>query len=48
MLENVRHCGVSLSEYTSRTWNSYMHMTVIRMCLNLGSQKIIHTCTQEL
>jgi len=30
-LENARHCGASLSEYTCRTWNSYMHMTVIRM-----------------
>ena len=32
---NARHCGASLSEYTSGTWNSYMHMTVIRMWLNL-------------
>jgi len=40
ILENVRHCGASLTEYTCRTWNNYMHMTVIRMRLNLRPQKI--------
>jgi len=38
LLENVRHCGASLIEYTCRTWNSYMHD--IRMGLNLRPQKI--------
>ena len=28
---NAQHCGASLIEYMCRTWNSYMHMTVIRM-----------------
>jgi len=32
ILENARHCGASLIEYTRRTWSSYMHLTVIRMC----------------
>ena len=24
-LENAQHCGASLTEYTRRTWSSYMH-----------------------
>ena len=39
-LENARHCRTSLTEYTRRTWSSYMHLTVIRMWLNLRPQKI--------
>jgi len=39
-LENAQHCGASLIEYTHRTWSSYMHLTVIRMWLNLRPQKI--------
>jgi len=31
LLDNARHCGVSLTKYMCRTWSSYMHMTVIRM-----------------
>ena len=46
LLENARHCGASLIEYTRRTWSSYMHLTVIRMWLNLRPQKIIHKCIQ--
>ena len=38
VLENARHCGASLTEYTRRTWSSYMHLTVIRMWLNLLAQ----------
>ena len=38
-LENAQHCGASLTEYTCRTWSSYMHLTVIRMWLNLRPQK---------
>jgi len=47
-LENARHCGASLTEYTHRTWSRYMHFTVIRMWLNLRPQKItqnIHVYT---
>ena len=40
ILENARHCGVSLIEYTRTTWRSYTHLTVIRMWLNLRPQKI--------
>jgi len=40
ILENARHCGVSLIEYTHTTWSSYMHMTVIRKWLKLRPQKI--------
>ena len=39
LLENARHCGASLIEYTRRTWSSYMHLTVIRMWLNLRHKK---------
>ena len=34
---------LQISEYTRRTWSSYMHLTVIRMWLNLRPQKIIYT-----
>jgi len=37
---NGRHCGASEIEYTCRTLNSYMHLTVIRMWLSLRPQKI--------
>ena len=40
VLENARHCGASLIEYTRRTWSGNMHLTVIRMWLNLRPQKI--------
>ena len=40
ILENARHCGASLTEYTHSTWSSYMQLTVIRMWVNLRLQKI--------
>ena len=40
ILENARHCGASLIEYTRKTWSSYMHLTVIRTWPNLRPQKI--------
>ena len=40
VLENAWHCGASLTEYMRRTWSSYMHLTVIRMWLNLRPQRI--------
>ena len=37
-----RKCTTLWGEPAELTWNSYMHMTVIGMWLNLGPQKIIH------
>ena len=39
---NVGHCGASLSECMCRTWNSCMHMTVIRMWLTIKTQATIY------
>ena len=39
-LMNARHCGVSLTKCTYRTWSSCMHVTDIRMWLNLRQQNV--------
>ena len=39
-LENVRHCGAGLTEYTRKTWSSYMRLTVIRTPGHRKSYKI--------
>ena len=51
-LENSRHCGVSLTEYTRRTWSYYMHLHDCHQ--NVAEPQAAenhiddkHTCTQE-